>query len=161
MKRILIYSDCCIYDNDVEEKMLNALTEILRMRGPLYINIVFWSGLNKTSERAVLEFKSNHRRKKIDLTSDHFDSKSNYDIIINYIYEDLAPIYAYRLKKFKKTVDLTNENTKLKITASMNLLSMPEREIIIQRNNGVIRKDLLRDSAFLFILLNAWNGKHV
>lgn len=83
--------------------MLNALTEILRMRGPLYINIVFWSGLNKTSERAVLEFKSNHRRKKIDLT---------------------------------------NENTKLKITASMNLLSMPEREIIIQRNNGVIRKDL-------------------
>lgn len=94
--------------------MLNALTEILRMRGPLYINIVFWSGLNKTSERAVLEFKSNHRRKKIDLT---------------------------------------NENTKLKITASMNLLSMPEREIIIQRNN--------RDSAFLFILLNAWNGKHV
>lgn len=64
MKRILIYSDCYIYDNDVEEKMLNILTEILHMRGPLYINIVFWGGLNKISKRAVLEFKSNHRRKK-------------------------------------------------------------------------------------------------
>lgn len=84
--------------------------------------------------------------KKIELTSDHFDSKSNYDMIINYIYEDLAPVYACRLKKIQKNcskiIDLTNENTKQKITNSMNILSRPEKEIISQRNNGTIRKDL-------------------